>query len=301
MGCKGSRVQISASRPIPPAHPPVSTTPIRYCLDGRWLAPGEAAFAPTSGLVTAGEGWFETLRVESGRPMFLEAHLARLERSVAAGLGDMQAEQALHTARRCLAALEPSFSDFPIGRLRLLLALDAVGEAWQALGEWGPHASSPASLAEGISAVTASFPHPGLGRLGKSASYHWSIAARREALARGAGEALFLRDGRVMEGSTGALVWRRAGLWYAEDSDAVLPSVTLAALRDCGVAIGSGELRADSLATGGGIEGLVLLSALRLAVAIREVDGRSLPTAASLATATEWRAALLAMHARGKG
>jgi branched-subunit amino acid aminotransferase/4-amino-4-deoxychorismate lyase len=279
----------------------VSTTPIRYCLDGRWLAPGEAAFAPTSGLVMAGEGWFETLRVEGGRPMFLEAHLARLERSVATGLGDTQAEHALHTAHRCLAAMQASFSEFPIGRLRLLLALDQAGEAWQALGEWGPHASSPASLADGIGAVTASFPHPGLGRLGKSASYHWSIAARREALARGAGEALFLRDGRLMEGSTGALVWRCAGLWCTDDSDAVLPSVTLAALRGCGVAIGSDGLRADSLTSGGVIEGLVLVSALRLAVAIREVDGRALPTAASLAAATEWREALLATHARGQG
>ena len=279
----------------------MSTTPIRYCLDGRWLAPGEAAFAPTSGLVMAGEGWFETLRVEGGRPMFLEAHLARLERSVATGLGDAQAEHALQTAHRCLAAMQASFSEFPIGRLRLLLALDAVGEAWQALGEWGPHASSPASLTDGIGAVTASFPHPGLGRLGKSASYHWSIAARREALARGAGEALFLRDGRLMEGSTGALVWRRAGLWCTEDSDAVLPSVTLAALRGCGVAIGSDGLRGDSLTTDRVIEGLVLVSALRLAVAIREVDGRALPTAASLAAATEWREALLATHARGQG
>lgn len=279
----------------------MSTTPIRYCLDGRWLAPGEAAFAPTSGLVMAGEGWFETLRVEGGRPMFLEAHLARLERSVATGLGDAQAEDALQTAHRCLAAMQASFSEFPIGRLRLLLALDAAGEMWQALGEWGPHVSSPASLTDGIGAVTASFPHPGLGRLGKSASYHWSIAARREALARGAGEALFLRDGRLMEGSTGALVWRRAGLWYTEDSVAVLPSVTLAALRGCGVAIGSDGLRADSLKTDGVIEGLVLVSALRLAVAIREVDGRALPTAASLAAATEWREALLATHARGQG
>jgi hypothetical protein len=134
----------------------VSTTPIRYCLDGRWLAPGEAAFAPTSGLVMAGEGWFETLRVEGGRPMFLEAHLARLERSVATGLGDAQAEHALQTAHRCLAAMQASFSEFPIGRLRLLLALDAVGEAWQALGEWGPHASSPASLTDGIGALDGS-------------------------------------------------------------------------------------------------------------------------------------------------
>ncbi len=279
----------------------MSTTPIRYCLDGRWLAPGEAAFAPTSGLVMAGEGWFETLRVEGGRPMFLDSHLARLERSVATGLGVTQAGNALHAAHRCLAAMQPSFPDFTIGRLRLLLALDASGEAWQALGEWGPHASSPASLTDGIGAVTASFPHPGLGRLGKSASYHWSIAARREALARGAGEALFVRDGRVLEGSTGALVWLRAGRWYTEDSEAVLPSVTLAVLRGGGFEIGSDGLGADALATGGVIEGLVLVSALRLAVAVREVDGRALPTAASLAAAAQWREALLATHARGEG
>ncbi|MFM7625781.1 MAG: hypothetical protein ACKO7G_04805, partial [Gammaproteobacteria bacterium] len=80
-------------------------------------------------------------------------------------------------------------------------------------------------------------------------------------------------------------------------SDAVLPSVTLAALRDCGVAIGSGELRSESLSADGAIEGLVLVSALRLAVAIREVDGRALPTAASLTAAAQWRAALLAAHA----
>lgn len=279
----------------------MSTTPIRYCLDGRWLAPGEAAFAPTSGLVTAGEGWFETLRVEDGRPMFLAAHLDRLGRSVAAGLGEAQADDALHIAKQCLTAMRPSFIDFPVGRLRLLLALDAAGERWQALGEWGPHASSPASLADGISAVTASFPHPGLGRLGKSASYHWSIAARREALARGAGEALLVRDGCVLEGSTGALVWLRAGRWCTEDSEAVLPSVTLAALRSCGIDIAADTLSAQCLSAGSAtpVEGLVLVSALRLAVAIREVDGHALPTATARTAAAAWRAALSAEHARG--
>jgi branched-subunit amino acid aminotransferase/4-amino-4-deoxychorismate lyase len=300
MGCKGSRVKISASRPILLPHPPVSTTPIRYCLDGRWLAPGEAAFAPTSGLVTAGEGWFETLRVEDGRPMFLEAHLDRLARSVAAGLGDPQAGYALLVVCRCLGAMQESFTEFPVGRLRLLLARDAAGEVWQALGEWGPQASSPASLADGIGAVTASFPHPGLGRLGKSASYHWSIAARREAVARGAGEALFLRDGRVLEGSTGSVAWLRDGIWRSSVSPDVLPSVTLAMLREAGIAIAADDLPADALHPGAThpVEGLVLVSALRLAVAIREVDGVSLPVDASRAASAEWRARLIARHVR---
>ena len=290
-----------------------SSFPIRYRLDGRWLAPGEAAFAPSSGLVMAGEGWFETLRVEGGRPMFLPEHLARLGRSVAAALGAEHAECALHSARACLNGMSTAFDELPCGRLRLLLALDSVGEAWQALGEWGPHVSSSSSLEGGLRAVVASLPHPGLGVLGKSASYHWSIAARREALARGAGEALLVRDGRVFEGATGALVWRRGGRWYTDGSPAVLPSVTLDVLRRCGVDIGAARLSVGDLGlttdrsaaadVGGAsrdaarIEGLVLVSALRLAVAVREVDGVALPTAAALEAAAAWREALRARHA----
>lgn len=276
--------------------------PIRYCLDGRWLAPGEPAFAPSSGLVRAGEGWFETMRVERGRPMFLGRHLERLSGSVARALGGVMAQDALHTARRCLAAMGPAFADCPVGRLRLLLAVDAEGEVWQALGEWGPHEPASGSLDSGLRTIMASFPHPGLGVLGKSASYHWSIAARREALSRGAGEALLARDGRVFEGATGALVWLRAGRWCTEDSDAVLPSVTLAALRSCGVDITSDALSVQSLSASAAapVEGLVLVSALRLAVAIREVDGHPLPTTTALAAAAAWREALLSRHARGE-
>jgi branched-subunit amino acid aminotransferase/4-amino-4-deoxychorismate lyase len=203
--------------------------------------------------------------------------------------------------------MQPSFGDFPggdglpSGRLRLLLALDAEGDAWQALGEWGPHRSSAVSLDSGIDSVMASFPHPGLGHLGKSASYHWSIAARREALARGAGEALLARDGRVLEGSTGAIVWRQDGRWWTEASDAVLASVTLAELRAAGVEIAEGTLSVAKLAGDAApVEGLVLVSALRLAVAIRKVEGQAVLLDAALAAAAEWRALLLARHAQAE-
>jgi branched-subunit amino acid aminotransferase/4-amino-4-deoxychorismate lyase len=152
-----------------------------------------------------------------------------------------------------------------------------------------------------VASVTASVPHPGLGLLGKSASYHWSIMARREAFAQGAAEALLVRDGCLLEGATSALVWCRDGRWSSSDSPAVLPSVTLATLRETGVAIDAGELRSDDLKPGAAapIEGLVLLSALRLAVAVGSVDGTVLPTGRSLRVAAEWRAKLLAHHRSG--
>ena len=133
----------------------MSVDRLGYCLDGRWLTPGELAFAPSSRLVAAGEGWFETLRVESGRPMFLSPHLDRLTDAIATYCGADQVEPARYAAQRCLAAMAPKFSEYPSGRLRLVLArdesrLDAHADGWQALGEWSEHRSSAASLEQGV-------------------------------------------------------------------------------------------------------------------------------------------------------
>jgi len=278
-------------------------TGLSHCLDDRWLAPGEAAFAPTHGVIRAGEGWFETLRVETARPMFLQGHLDRLADAIARSLGEDQASLALNAARRCLETLQARFVDFSLGRVRLLLSRDEGRDVpgfggWQALGEWGAYEPPIDALLHGIDVTIASLAHPGLGVLGKSASYHWSRAARREAHRRGASEALLLRDGFVVEGSTGALAWRRADRWFAPQSAAALPSVTLAALRRAGVVIEPGALAVSSAGGAAKIEvdGLILLSALRLAVPIRSCDGQSLTSASD--TAAAWRDALLARHAR---
>lgn len=280
----------------------MSSPVIRCCLDDRWLLPGEPAFAPTSGVIATGEGWFETLRVEAGRPMFLAAHLERLQRSIARARDDAEALLAVEAARRCLSTMNAAFTDYPSGRLRLLLSRDegrrVVGVGgWQALGEWSEHRSSPSSLEQGIDVVMASFQHPELGFLGKSASYHWSLAARQEAQMRGASEALLVRDGHIIEGATGALAWRRKGRWFVHESAAVLPSVTLAALRRTGIIFELSELPISALEPNAPqpLEGLVLISALRLAIAIRSCDGRLLPDATS--TAVKWRDALLTEHA----
>lgn len=274
-----------------------------YCLDGRWLSTGELAFAPSSRLVASGEGWFETLRVESGRPMFWRPHLDRLTDSIAKFCGADQVDPARYAAQHCLAAMTSKFSDYPSGRLRLVLArddsrLDTHAGGWQALGEWSEHRSSVASLEQGLDVVIASFAHPGLGRFGKSTSYHWSLAARQEALARGASEALLVRDGEMKEGATGAIAWQSNGRWFVHESSDVLESVTLDALRRAGIQIESGTLSVDRLepASPTRIEGLILISALRLAMAIRSCDGRALPSAVT--EAERWRAALLELHAR---
>lgn len=281
----------------------MSVSSLRYCLDGRWLEPGEPVFSPSTSLVASGEGWFETLRVESRQPMFEAQHLERLSASISQFCGADQAAPARRAASRCLAAMQSKFSEFPSGRLRLLLSRDdrrqeAEVGGWQALGEWSEHRSSTASLEQGIDVVKASFAHPGLGHLGKSTSYHWSLAARQEAQARGASEALFVRDGQIVEGATGAIAWQLQGRWFVHESAEVLKSVTLDALRRAGVSLEAGSLPIDRLhpESPTRVEGLILISALRLAMAIRRCDDWMIPSA--VAEAARWRAALLGLHAR---
>lgn len=273
----------------------------RFFSDGRWLARGEAVLAPTAGLIAHGEGWFETLRVETGRPMFLAAHLERLVASISTVYGVDEAATVRRRAEACIAAMQPSFGEFQSGRLRLLLTRDEArvvpgSDSWQVLGEWSAYHPDTAAESEGIAVTIAAFAHPELGFLGKSASYHWSLAARQQAHLRGAREALLARDGYVLEGSTGALVWCNHGRWFSCDSPAILPSVTVAALRASGLVIETAALPLAMLepATATPVSGLILVSALRLAIPIRSCDGRVLPSA--VATARSWRAALLAAH-----
>jgi len=101
-----------------------------------------------------------------------------------------------------------------------------------------------------------------------------------------------------MEGATGAIAWQSKGRWFIHESADILKSVTLDALRRTGVSLESGSLTIDRLDPQSPVcvEGLILISALRLAVAIRRCDDWVIPSAVT--DAAQWRAALLALHAR---
>ena len=52
-------------------------------LDGRFVREREAAVSPLDRGFQFGDGLFETIRMERGRPLYLKRHLDRLERSLA--------------------------------------------------------------------------------------------------------------------------------------------------------------------------------------------------------------------------
>lgn len=262
----------------------------RFLLDGRAVAAADAVLGAETGLVRSGEGWFETLRGEQGRWMFESEHLARMSASVAAA--GLAAGAALQAARATLQAA--SIDAACSARLRLLVTPSpCVDAGWQALGELADYAPPEAYYRSGIALCSAAAEHPGLGRLGKSASYHWSQLAQREAERAGADEALFWRQGAVAEAARSTLLWREGGRWWTPSTGGLLASVTLAALEAGGLEVVRGSLAASRLAA---CDGLVLVSALRLATPVRSLDGRELPLLAEAAGAL--RALLLAQHGR---
>ena len=260
----------------------------RFLLDGRAVAAADAVLGAETGLVRSGEGWFETLRGEQGRWMFEGEHLARMSASVAAA--GLDAGAALQAARATLQAA--TMDAARPARLRLLVTPSPRVEAgWQALGELADYAPSEAHYRSGVALYSAASEHPGLGQIGKSASYHWSQFAQREAERSGGDEALFWRQGAVAECARSTLLWRESGRWWTPDAGGLLASVTLAALEAGGLEVARGSLDASRLALS---EGLVLVSALRLAAPARSLDGRELPLLGDEAAAL--RAHLLAQH-----
>lgn len=264
----------------------------RFVLDGRAVAPTEAVLGADTGLVRSGEAWFETVRGEQGRWMFEADHLARMLGSIAAS--GLDADAALRSLK---PTLEVASNDLPASaRLRLLVTPSPLGaEGWQSLAEVSTYAPPEALYANGAVLRSAPMEHPGLGLLGKSASYHWSQFAQRAAEAQGADEALFWCGGAVAEGARSTLLWREAGQWWTPDVAGLLPSVTLTQLEADGLALERGRLDGARLAA---YEGLVLVSSLRLAVPVCSVDGNALPVLR--AEAAEMRSRLLELHGAGR-
>jgi len=255
-----------------------------------------AAVLPAdSALLRYGEGWFETLRIEGGRAMFLEGHRARLRESLhAAGFDSREALGLFDATALSLIARfgegGPSSDAEAIGRLRILVTPRDSG-GWSALGRCEPYVPSTEWARSGVRASVASLPHPQWGSLGKSTSYHWSRYAQREAEARGAEEALLAREGVLIEAASAALLWRQRGQWYTTEGQGELPSVTVSELRRAGVNIAAGELREAALRQ---LEGLCLVSALRLVVAVAAVDSQ--PVVVALDEARALREMLRARH-----
>ena len=244
-------------------------------LDGT-LVPAEAArIDPADRGLLLGDGLFETMRVEAGAPLRLEAHLRRLrEGARLLGLPVPRTDEALADAVAAVVRAN-GLADAAV-RLTLtagagprgLLRPDPCRPTLMLAAAPLPPPPGPARLV--IAAVTRRNEHSPLSRV-KSLNYLDGVLAREEAKARGADDAVLLNTaGRVAEATA-------ANLFAVVDGTLVTPPLSDGVL--------PGTMRAEIIRTRGAVERSLDVADLRRATEVfltsalsvrevREIEGR---------------------------
>lgn len=210
----------------------------RIWLNGRFLPEDRPAIHPLDRGFLYGDGLFETLRAEEGRPLYLAPHLDRLKR----GAGELRLNlprdlrwdetiaRLLQVNGLCEGAArvkiivtrgqEPPLGLPPARRPTLLLCAERYQppsvrdylEGWR--------------LYCGLNAYS-----PPLARY-KSLNYLLYLCARQAALDAGCHEAVVLDPGGwVSETAAGSLLCRSAGSWWTPESPHQLAGITLQQVR----------------------------------------------------------------------
>ncbi|MBW1951754.1 MAG: aminotransferase class IV [Deltaproteobacteria bacterium] len=185
-----------------------------------------------------GDGFFETMRAEAGRVLFLTEHLARLEASCRQFQIKLPPEIPWTDQIQQLLAQNNLNA-----RLAMVKILVTRG---QAVGLGLPASDHPttvifarpyeppeaAEYRQGWPVVT--FPESRASFLGrhKSLNYLFCLAARQYALDRGGREALILEpDGTISEGAATGLLFAETGSYFIPQTASGLPSVTVAMVK----------------------------------------------------------------------
>jgi branched-subunit amino acid aminotransferase/4-amino-4-deoxychorismate lyase len=243
----------------------------KYWMDGISCTQGAVSITPDSPLCSWGEGFFETIRVQNGKAMHLSKHRDRMKRSLEShyyhSWNPHVFNRVWDTAERCGDELDH-------GKLRIVSSpADAEANELRYISQLAPWTPPSAeSYERGVDLIYATVPHPGLGQLGKSNSYHWARLGHYEAKKHGVDEVVFATGGELIETSYASLLLKIDDDWITPRPEAGgLASTTLAALRELGVNIKARELPIGSEDEA---EAMVLVSALRLVLGVRRFEDR---------------------------
>ncbi|HYE50045.1 MAG TPA: aminotransferase class IV [Azospirillaceae bacterium] len=227
-------------------------------LDGALVPAADARIDPADRGLLLGDGLFETMRVEAGAPLRLEAHLRRLrEGARLLGLPVPRTDEALADAVAAVVRAN-GLADAAV-RLTLtagagprgLLRPDPCRPTLMLAAAPLPPPPGPARLV--IAAVTRRNEHSPLSRV-KSLNYLDGVLAREEAKARGADDAVLLNTaGRVAEATA-------ANLFAVVDGTLVTPPLSDGVL--------PGTMRAEIIRTRGAVERSLDVADLRRATEV---------------------------------
>jgi branched-chain amino acid aminotransferase len=244
--------------------------------NGRLVERSEVRIEPDDAGFCHGDGLFETLRVEAGRPFDLPAHLDRLFTGAERiGLLLSESRRDLEQAVLYVAAGAPG----PVARLRITLSRGTPGGSPTRLIVALPYDAPPEeSYRRGVPLVVeneirliSGGPLAGI----KSLSYQLHRQALARAEAAGAFEALLLNEhGRLVEGSrTNLFVVREGAVFTPPEVDGCLPGTVRRRLVEAGIA-GEKPLEPGDLVEA---EEILITNSLIRVLPVSSVDERPVP------------------------
>ena len=257
--------------------------------NGRLVPAAEVRIDPGDAGFLLGDGLFETLRADAGRPRDVAAHLDRLLAGLdRIGIG-------LPEDRETLAAAVADVADVAdiagsaagaetTSRLRITVTRGSAGEPTRLITA-APYEPPAADLyRRGVAAlllpqpwIDSRSPLAGL----KSLSYQANRLALRRAEAAGAFEALLLNQhGRLAEGTrTNVILALPDGLFTPPLADGCLPGTVRRRLLELGAVAERSLAPADLQAA----RGMLLTNSLIGVLPVGWIDGEKIPVAASAA------------------
>lgn len=227
-----------------------------------------------------GDGVFETLVLQHGRPVWWQAHLDRLQHG-ALQLGLQPPAAAAWEAD--LAAATVAAAGIPRSVLKLMLTRGSGGRGYTPEPQQPPRRlvllfQAPAMApAAGLTAITASLRLAGQPRLAgcKHLNRLEQVLARQECLRQGVDEAILLdHRGRPCCATQGNLLLHRGGRWWTPPlAGAGIAGLCRAALIANGL-VDEAELTRRQLDRA---NALVVCNSVRGILPLRSLDGRALP------------------------
>lgn len=240
---------------------------------------------------TRGDGVFETISIGHGRPQALDLHLRRLARSAAAlELPEPDAAVWRAAILAAVAALAPA----PEAWVKLVMTRGVEGDGRPTGWVYAAHAPDHSrARTEGIRVVMLDrgYRHdvestsPWLLAGAKTLSYAVNRSVLREAARRGADDVIFVSsDGFVLEGPTSTIVFRRGDALLTPGTGlGILEGTTQANIfryaESIGLTTGFELATPDTVRAA---DAAWLVSSVRLAAPIRELDGRALAVDSAL-------------------
>ena len=260
----------------------------------RAVAPDAPVLSALDVGATRGDGIFETLSVGDGRPQALEHHLRRFARS--AELLDLPAPD-LDAWREAIAAAIAALPPVRSAWVKTVMTRGIEGDGRPTGWVYAAVAGDfTAARRDGISVVLLDrgYRHdveqtsPWLLAGAKTLSYAVNRSVLREAARRGADDVIFVSsDGYLLEGPSSTVLYRVDGTLVSPGTGlGILDGTTLGSIaalaRELGIPI---EYRLDRPAALDAADAIWLVSSVRHAAPVRELDGRPVPVDVAFTTA----------------